>query len=115
VLRDPLLEEAPPLDGDSAGAAATVGMRLLTRGRSYNPSRLITAQVAEDGTLAKVGHEREKLLAAREAGFQQAGIAAASDLSESQIEQLKPLVVRRLRTLPEAERFASPATTPLPL
>lgn len=91
ALHDPLPEEAPPLDGDSAGAAAAVGVRLLA------------ARVNPDGTLGNVGHEREKLLAAREAGFLRVGVATSSDLTESGIEQLRPLFVRRLRTLREAE------------
>jgi hypothetical protein len=114
ALRDPLPEEAPPLDGDSAGAAAAVGVRLLARGRAHDPACLLAARVNHDGTLGKVGHEREKLLAAREAGFLRAGVAATSDLTESGIEQLRPLFVRRLRTLREAEDFAA-ASRPIPL
>jgi hypothetical protein len=100
-----------PLDGDSLGAAAAVGFRLLNRNLPYDRKGILLCAVLPDGRLGRVGGELAKLDAAKAGGFGKAGVAADSELTADDAWRMLPLQVRRLRTVGEAERFAR---SPLP-
>lgn len=100
-----------PLDGDSLGAAAAVGFRLLRRNLPYDHRGILLCAVLPDGRLGRVGGEVAKLEAARAGGFGKAGVAADSELTADDAWRMLPLQVRRLRTVAEAEQFAR---SPLP-
>lgn len=113
VIQDELEGQLAPLDGDSLGAALAVGVELMSRRLSYHPGCLLIGRVLEDQNLGRTGFEWAKLLRARDGGFARIGVAPDSELSNSQIEQIKPLMVRRLRTVREAFDFAA-ARKPIP-
>jgi hypothetical protein len=104
-----------PLDGDSLGAAATVGFRLLRERRPCDPACVLAARVDENGDLSKVGHEKEKLEAALRAGMKRAGVAARTDLTELEVDSFRGrgLDVQRLRTVEQAVELTSGLLTDL--
>ncbi|MGA2136962.1 MAG: hypothetical protein ABSH50_32120 [Bryobacteraceae bacterium] len=107
VVRDELGAQLAPLDGDSLGAALAAGVELMSRRLTYNPGCLLIGRVLEDQRLGRTGYEREKLVRARSAAFTRIGVALDSGISDTEIEAMKPVVVRRLGTIRDAVEFAA--------
>ncbi len=109
------LATAMPVGGDSLGAAAAVGFSLLSQGRSYDSSCVLTAAVDRDEGLHPVGHEREKLEAALKGGKRRAGVSEETELRPMEIIDFasRGIEVRKLRTVGEAEEYASGLITEL--
>jgi hypothetical protein len=105
-LRAELPKGTLPLDGNSLGAAAAVGFRLLNGNLPYDHRGILICTVLRDGRLGKVGGESAKLEAAKAGGFGRAGVAADSELTGDDIRRMLPLQVKHLRTVAEAEQFA---------
>lgn len=97
------------LGGESLGAAAAVGFSLLEKGLPYDAGCLITARVGEEDRLEKVGEEERKLEAAASGGIERVGIAADANPGRLGVFSHggRSLEVRALRTVAEAEEYAS--------